>query len=291
MAENLKLKFAGINLRNPVVLLSGTAGYGKELNDIIDLSRIGALISKTITEKPRVGNPPPRTAETPAGLLNSIGLENPGLEEFIKEAVPFIKRLPLPVLVSIAGNEKQITRMGKRLEDAGMAALEVNLSCPNVSGEFRPASPREIKRLVSHIRKAVKIPFLTKLPPDLFRIQALVKAAEEGGTSGLTIANTFPAMTFDVKKRKPLLGGITGGLSGPAILPLSLYLVFKARGVTKLPILGSGGIYNGTGAVSMLLAGADAVGLGTVTFYQPDAYREILKSIAEFRGHRKNQTK
>ena len=288
MAENLKIKFVGLNLRNPVILLSGTAGYGKEMNDIIDLSRLGALISKTITEKPRIGNPPPRTAETPAGLLNSIGLENPGLEEFIKKAVPFIKRLPLPVLVSIAGNEKQIARMGKRLEDAGIVALEINLSCPNVSGEFRPTSPREIKKLVSHIRKAVKIPFLTKLPPDLFRIQDLVKAAEEGGTNGLTIANTFPAMAFDVEKKKPLLGGITGGLSGPAILPLSLYLVFKARPITKLPILGSGGIYNGSSAVSMLLAGADTVGLGTVNFFQPDAYREILKSIAEYR---KNQHK
>ena len=275
------LNLAGIKLRNPLILLSGTAGYGKELGEIIDLSRLGGLICKTITLLPRKGNPPPRTAETASGLVNSIGLENPGLKQFIKEVVPYVKNLPLPVLASIAGDKKELARMAKELEETGLlAGLELNLSCPNVSGgAFNPVSPADLHKTIKAVRQSVKMPILAKLPPDLFRIESLVTAAEDAGSDGLTIANTFPAIVFDIRKRKPVLGGVTGGLSGPAILPLSLYLVFKARQVTQLPILGSGGVFDGPSAVSMLLAGANAVGLGTVNFFRPDAYREILVAL------------
>ena len=276
----MELNFAGIKLRNPLILLSGTAGYGKELGEIIDLSRLGGLICKTITLLPREGNPPPRTAETASGLVNSIGLENPGLKAFIKEVVPYVKNLPLSVLVSIAGDKKELARMAKEIEETGLAGLELNLSCPNVSGGvFNPVSPADLHKTIKAVRQSVKMPILAKLPPDLFRIESLVTAAEDAGSDGLTIANTFPAIVFDVRKRKPALGGVTGGLSGPAILPLSLYLVFKARQVTQLPILGSGGVFDGPSAVSMLLAGANAVGLGTVNFFRPDAYREILVAL------------
>ena len=274
------LSFAGIKLRNPLILLSGTAGYGKELGAIIDLSRLGGLICKTITLLPREGNPPPRTAETPSGMVNSIGLENPGLKTFLKEVVPYVKNLPLPVLASIAGDKKELARMARELEETGLAGLELNLSCPNVSGSaFNPVSPADLHKTIKAVRQSVKMPILAKLPPDLFRIESLVAAAEDAGSDGLTIANTFPAIVFDVRKRKPVLGGVTGGLSGPAILPLSLYLVFKARQVTQLPILGSGGVFDGSSAVSMLLAGANAIGLGTVNFFRPDAYREILITL------------
>jgi len=277
------LNFAGIKLRNPLILLSGTAGYGRELNEIIDLSRLGGLICKTITILPRKGNPPPRTAETASGLVNSIGLENSGLKTFIKEVVPYVKKLPLPVLASIAGNKKELPRMAKELEEAGLAGLELNLSCPNVSGSaFNPVSPADLYKIIKAVRQSVKMPILAKLPPDLFRIEHLVKAAEDAGSDGLTIANTFPAIVFNLRKRKPVLGGITGGLSGPAILPLSLYLIFKARQVTQLPILGSGGVFDGPSAVSMLLAGANAIGLGTVNFFRPDAYQEILITIEKY---------
>ncbi|MFH2068675.1 MAG: dihydroorotate dehydrogenase [Candidatus Omnitrophota bacterium] len=277
--------FAGIKLRNPLVLLSGTAGYGKELSEIIDLSRLGGLICKTITLLPREGNPPPRTAETASGLVNSIGLENPGLKAFIKNVVPYAKNLPLPVLASIAGNKRELARMAKELEETPLAGLELNLSCPNLSGgALNPVSPAGLHERIKTVRRSVKMPVLAKLPPDLFRIEILVKAAEEAGSDGLTIANTFPAIVFDVRKRKPVLGGVTGGLSGPAILPLSLYLVFRARQATRLPILGSGGVFDGPGAVSMLLAGANAVGLGTVNFFQPDAYKKILTAIKKYVG-------
>ena len=272
-----ELNFAGIKLRNPLILLSGTAGYGKELGEIINLSRLGGLICKTITLLPRKGNPPPRTTETASGLINSIGLENPGLKIFIKEVVPYVKKLPLPILVSIAGDKKELARMAKELEETGLAGLELNLSCPNVSGNaFNPVTPADLHKTIKTVRQSVKMPILAKLAPDLFRIESLVTAAEDAGSDGLTIANTFPALLFDIRKRKPVLGGITGGLSGPAILPLSLYLVFKARQTTRLPILGSGGVFDGSSAVSMLLAGANAVGLGTVNFFRPDAYQEIL---------------
>ena len=281
--REMGLSFAGIKLRNPLILLSGTAGYGKELNEIIDLSRLGGLICKTITLFPREGNPPPRTAETPSGLINSIGLENPGLKVFVKETAPYVKNLPLPVLASIAGNKKELTHMAKELEEAGLAGLELNLSCPNVSDSiFNPVSPADLHKTIKAVRQSVKMPILAKLPPDLFRIESLVTAAEDAGSDGLTIANTFPAIVFDVRKRKPILGGVTGGLSGPAILPLSLYLVFKARQVTRLPILGSGGVFDGPSAISILLAGANAIGLGTVNFFQPDAYKEILIAIEKY---------
>ena len=282
-----ELNFAGIKLRNPLILLSGTAGYGKELGEIVDLSRLGGLICKTITILPRKGNPPPRTAETASGLVNSIGLENPGLKLFIKEVAPYVKNLPLPVLASIAGDKKELARMAKELEETGIAGLELNLSCPNVSGgAFNPVSPADLHKTIKAVRQAVKMPILAKLPPDLFRIESLVTAAEEAGSDGLTIANTFPAIVFDLRKRKPVLGGVTGGLSGPAILPLSLYLVFKARQVTRLPILGSGGVFDGPSAVSMLLAGANAVGLGTVNFFRPDAYQEILIALEKYNTRR-----
>jgi dihydroorotate dehydrogenase (NAD+) catalytic subunit len=280
--REMELNFAGIRLRNPLVLLSGTAGYGKELSEIIDLSQLGGLICKTITISPREGNQPPRTAETPSGMVNSIGLENPGLEAFIREVVPYVKKLPLPVLASIAGNKKELAMMAKKIEETGLAGLELNLSCPNVSGAFNPISPADLSKTITAVRKSVKMPILAKLPPDLFRIENLVTAAEDAGIDGLTITNTFPALVFDVPKRKPVLGGVTGGLSGPAILPLSLYLVFKARQVTRLPILGSGGVFDGPSAISMLLAGANAIGLGTVNFFQPDAYRKILIALEKF---------
>ncbi len=284
MGQNLlETDFAGLKLRNPLVLLSGTAGYGREIKEIINLSKIGALICKTITLLPRKGNPPPRTAETPSGLVNSIGLENQGLVHFLEEDFPLIKRLPLPVLVSITGGAKELVWMAQKIEEKGALALELNLSCPNIGGEFSPVSQKEIFKLVNKVRKSVGLPILVKLAPDLFRISALVRAAEEGGASGLTIANTFPAVVFDVKRKRPLLGNITGGLSGPAILPLSLYLVYQARQVTKLPILGSGGVFDGDSALSMLLAGANAIGLGTVNFFQPDAYQEIIKRLIEYR--------
>jgi len=276
----MELNFAGIKLRNPLVLLSGTAGYGKELGEMIDLSRLGGLICKTITLLPREGNPPPRTVETPSGLVNSIGLENPGLKTFIEKIAPYVKNLPLPVLASIAGNKKELVRMAKELEKTGLAGLELNLSCPNVSGSaFNPVSPADLHKTIKAVRQSVKMPILAKLPPDLFRIESLVKAAEDAGSDGLTIANTFPAIVFDVPRKKSALGGITGGLSGPAILPLSLYLVHKARQVTQLPILGSGGVFDGPSAVSMLLAGANAIGLGTVNFFRPDAYQGILIAL------------
>ncbi len=283
MPSEKRLNFAGIKLRNPLILLSGTAGYGKELEKIIDLSRLGGLICKTITAFSREGNPPPRTAETPSGLINSIGLENPGLKTFIKEIAPRLKKLPLPVLASIAGNKKELACMAKELEETGLAGLELNLSCPNVSGSiFNPVSPADLYKMIKTVRQSVKMPLLAKLPPDLFRIETLVAAAEDAGSDGLTIANTFPAIVFDIRKKKPVLGGVTGGLSGPAILPLSLYLVFKARQATRLPILGSGGVFDGSSALSMILAGADAIGLGTVNFFRPDAYQEIIKALEKY---------
>ncbi|HNQ34614.1 MAG TPA: dihydroorotate dehydrogenase [bacterium] len=280
---DLALRFAGIKLRNPLVLLSGTAGAGREIKKLVELGRFGALCTKTVTFQPRPGNPPPRIAETPSGLVNSIGLENPGFARFLEETAPGLRSLPLPVIASIAGNGPELSRMAEALTGAGPAGLEINLSCPNVGGAFNPTAPTEIERLLREVRRATGLPLLAKLPPDFYRIGDLARAAETAGCDGLTVANTLPAMVFDLKLRKPRLGGITGGLSGPAVLPVSLYLVHRARQAVGLPIIGSGGVHDADGAVSMLLAGAQAIGLGTVNFFRPLAYREILQALAEFR--------
>lgn len=281
---DLSLLFAGIRMRNPLVLLSGTAGAGREIEALVELDHFGALCTKTVTFQPRPGNPPPRIAETPSGLVNSIGLENPGFARFFEETVPGLRSLPLPVIASIAGNGTELTRMAETLTGAGPAGLEINLSCPNVGGAFNPASPTEVERLLREVRRATGLPLLAKLPPDFYRIGDLARAAETAGCDGLTVANTLPAMLFDLKRRQPRLGGVTGGLSGPAVLPVSLYLVHRVRQAVGLPIIGSGGVHDEDGAVSMLLAGARAIGLGTVNFFRPLAYRGILRALAEFQA-------
>ncbi len=277
--EDVSLDFTNIHFKTPLVLLSGTAGYGEEIQQVVDLSLFGALICKTITRDPKTGNPPPRTAETPSGLLNSIGLENPGLDLFVKEYLPAVKKLPLPAIISIAGHSRELPEMAAVLQDNGAVGLEVNLSCPNVVMETDPVNPSALGRLLKQVRAATSLSLTAKLPPDLFRIEQLAEAAQDAGCDALTVANTFPAMAFDPKKNRPLLGGVTGGLSGPAILPLSLYLVYKTSRVTSLPIIGSGGIHNAAAAQAMLAAGATALGLGTVNFTNPAAASEILQAI------------
>lgn len=279
-APGAGFRFAGIRMRNPLVLLSGTAGDGTELARITDLAPYGALISKTVTLRARRGNPPPRTAETPSGLVNSIGLENPGLDAFIGKTAPRLAEPGIPLLASIAGTPAEMARMAAALDLAGFPGIELNLSCPNVDGELRHQQPSRITRAIARVREATGRPLIAKLPPDIYRIRALAACAEKAGADGLTVTNTFPALVFNLEKGRPLLGGATGGLSGPAILPLALYLVYQARQATALPIIGAGGVHDGDSARAMLLAGATAVGLGTVLFYRPDAGIEILAAVS-----------
>lgn len=271
--------FAGLSLRNPLVLLSGTAGFGRRLSRVAALDLYGALIGKTITLRPREGNRPPRTFETPAGLVNSIGLENPGLEVFLEREVPEMEKAPLACLASIAGTARELGQLARALEGTGLPGVEVNLSCPNIGADLRHFEPESVTGLLEKVRAAFSRTVLAKLPPDIHRIGALARAAEKAGVDALTVANTFPALVFDTSRGVPALGGVTGGLSGPAILPVSLYLVYQARRATGLPILGSGGIHDAASARSMILAGANALGLGTILFRRPDIGARIMASL------------
>lgn len=276
--------FAGLKLRSPLILLSGTAGDGSELAALTDLAPYGALIRKTITLLPRRGNRPPRTAETPSGLVNSIGLENPGLEAFLEQPPQAADRAGLPALASIAGSAAEMAVMAAALDRAGVPGIELNLSCPNVTEELRHREPSAVARIIEKTRAATGRPLIAKLPPDFQRIGLLAQSAEKAGVDGLTVCNTFPALVFDTRCGRPRLGGVTGGLSGPAILPLALYMVFQVRQATTLPILGSGGVHDPDSARSMLLAGANAIGLGTALFSRPGVGAEILAALGAAGG-------
>lgn len=282
----LDLNFAGIKLKNPVLVASGTFGYGEEYSGIIDLNQLGGIITKSITEKPYQGNPPPRLAEVPAGLLNAIGLENKGIDNFLKEKLPFLKQFKSSIIVNIAGfTEDEYVRLAERLEsEKDISGLEINLSCPNIKkgGIHFGADEKILKRLVKRIRAATKRPLLVKLSAHLGDIIKFVSRAEEAGADGLSLINTILGMAIDTESLKPKLANITGGLSGPAIRPIALRIIWDVYRNTKLPILGSGGIMKTEDALEFFIAGAQAVAIGTANFVNPKAPLEIIQGLKDY---------
>ena len=288
---NLSVKIGKLKLKNPVMVGSGT--FGAEYGELVDISKLGAYVAKTITLKPRTGNAPPRVAETASGMLNSIGLENKGVEYFIKEVLPAIKKFKVPIVASIAGDdEAEFAELAKRLDRAGgVAAIELNLSCPNLvhrssfivnrSGETGIIAQDEkaVYKIVKAVRKATKLTVITKLSPNVTDITKIAKTAEGAGADALTVANTFVGMALDIDTKKPKIGNVTGGLSGPAIKPLSLRLAWQARNAVKIPIIGSGGIMDWKDAVEFILCGASAVQVGTANFVNPSTATEIISGI------------
>ncbi len=281
---DLTVQLGRLRLANPVLVASGTFGYAREMQAMVDLSRLGGIVPKTITKLPRQGNAPWRTIETPSGMLNSIGLDNDGIDAFIKHHMPYLGSLQTAMVVSVAGRtHDEFVEMTTQLADVdGVDAIELNISCPNVSGgvDFG-TDPSMCERLVAACRAAGSHPILAKLTPNVTSISQMAIAAEAGGADAISLINTCQGMAIDWRRRRPLLGNVIGGLSGPAIKPIALRAVYQAAQAVKTPIVGIGGIANLDDVMEFLVAGASAVQLGTVNFYNPTASTTILDALPE----------
>jgi dihydroorotate dehydrogenase (NAD+) catalytic subunit len=269
-----------------VGVASGTFGYGEEYAPLTDLSRLGAIYTKAVTVEPRPGNPLPRLVETPAGMINSIGLANVGTERFLKEKIPFLESLSCPVILNVAGSlEEEYAEVIRRVE--GQKAIwgyEVNISCPNVKkgGLAFGTDPVQVERLTSSLRKLTDKPLIMKLTPNVTDITAVAKAAEAGGADAVACINTVMGMVVDIQKRKPAIPAITGGLSGPAIKPVGVAAVYRVSKAVEIPVIGLGGIMNADDAVEYLLAGASALQIGTANFVEPDVSLKVLEGIQAY---------
>jgi dihydroorotate dehydrogenase (NAD+) catalytic subunit len=283
---DLSIQLAGINLKNPVMTASGTFGYGEEYEPYLDLNRLGAIVVKGLSLNPSLGNPPPRMVETPAGMLNAIGLQNIGVECFIREKLPRLREFQTSIIVNFLGNtESEYYKAAERLGRAeGIAGLEVNLSCPNIKkgGLAFGIDPEATSGLIKELKRATSLPLLAKLSPNVADITVLARAAEDGGADGLTLINTILGMAIDIETRRPKLANITGGLSGPAIKPIALRMVYQAAQAVKIPIIGVGGIMDGEDAVEFIIAGAGAVQVGTANFLDPAATIKIIEEIESY---------
>lgn len=282
----LAVNIGGIQMKSPVVTASGTFGYGPEYAPYLDLNRLGAIVVKGITLKPRAGNPPPRLAETPAGILNAIGLQNPGVERFIAEALPYLSGYDLPVIVNIAGDAvKDYALLADRLDRApGVAGLEVNISCPNVKkgGLQFGSDPSAAAEVTRAVKGHTGLPVVVKLSPNVTDIVPVAEKVAGAGADALSMINTLLGMTIDIKKRRPFLGNVTGGLSGPAVKPVAVRAVWQVYREVPLPIIGMGGITTADDALEFILAGASAVAVGTAHFINPRATVEVLGGLEEY---------
>jgi len=285
-SPDISVNLGGIKLPGPVLLASGTAGYGEELASRTDMGVLGGIILKSVTLEPREGNPPPRLVETPAGMLNSIGLQNVGVEAFIREKMPFLRTLGIPVIANVAGRSMgDYGETCMRLAEVeGLSGVELNISCPNVKKggmEFGtdPGLAEEVTRMA---KKAIKVPLIVKLSPNVTDITAIAKAVRNGGADAVALINTFLGMAIDTARRRPVLGMGAGGLSGPAIRPLAVRCVWQVRKAVEVPILGLGGIINATDAMEFILAGASAVAVGTGSFIDPGTAARVTEGIREY---------
>lgn len=277
-------------LNNPVMNASGTFAYGEEFAEFFDLARLGAVITKGLSLNPKIGNPTPRIVETPCGLINAIGLENVGVEAFVSHKLPFLNSVGVPVIANFFGNsEDEYVACAERLSSAGLKALEMNVSCPNVKkgGIQFGTDPNVLHQLIKRVRAVTDAALIVKLSPLVTDIQRMALAAQEAGADALTCVNTFPAMAIDVESWRPVLGNITGGLSGPAIKPIALKLVFEVAKVIEIPIIASGGIMTANDVVEYLLAGASAVEVGSAGLRDPNCFIEIIEGLEDYRRRHK----
>lgn len=281
----MSLTFAGVEFKNPVVTASGTFGFGREYSEFYDLSLLGGICVKGLTPKERMGNLPPRIAETPMGMLNSVGLQNPGVDAFIKDELPFLREFDTNIIANISADcAAEYGEMAKKLSDAGVDLIEVNVSCPNVKngGIQFGTSAASIAEVTREVKKCSAVPVVIKLSPNVTDIAEMARAAEGAGADGISLINTLLGMRIDIETRRPVLFNNTGGLSGPAILPVAVRMVWQVRSAVSVPILGMGGISTGSDAVEMLLAGADLVGIGTANITYPTAPLTVLDGIAQY---------
>jgi dihydroorotate dehydrogenase (NAD+) catalytic subunit len=283
---DMRVAIGGLQLRNPVMTASGTFGYAREFASLVDLNRLGAIIVKGISMQPRLGNPPPRIIETACGMLNAIGLENVGVEKFITEKLPYLRQLDTPVIVNILGDSiGDYVDLAARLDQAqGIAALEVNISCPNVKkgGVAFGTDATMAAAVTSGIRQATKLPVIVKLSPNVTDVTLIARAVEDAGADGVSLINTLLGMAIDIRSRKPRLANIVGGLSGPAIKPVALRMVWQTARAVSIPVIGIGGIGTTEDALEFLMAGATAVQVGTANFYQPTAATDIVTGLEQY---------
>ena len=307
MQPKLSINIGKLKLKNPVVVSSGTFGYAEEFKDFINLKSLGAIVTKTITLKPRKGNPPPRTCETPAGMLNSIGLENPGLEAFLKEKLPSLRRIGVPIIVSIASlaGPDEFIILAKHLDKIKeVSAIELNISCPNIhkaqSSKLKAQNKKIQVRLISQdsqatydlvksVRKVTKKTLITKLSPNVASISDIAARAEQAGSDAISLINTLSGMCIDIKTRKSKLAYLTGGLSGPGIRPIAVRMVWECHQKIKIPIIGMGGIMDTSSALEFIIAGSTAISIGTANFINPKVSLEIVEGLKQYL--RKNNIK
>jgi dihydroorotate dehydrogenase (NAD+) catalytic subunit len=283
---DLSVTIAGIGMKNPVMTASGTFGYAKEFKEIVDLNRIGAIVVKGLSLEPSPGNPPPRIAETPCGMLNAIGLENVGIDAFVRDKLPFLKTLSAPVLVNIYGKTVgEYGELAARLQTCGgIAGIEVNISCPNVTcgGMAFGVDPAAVRQVVGTVRKNTSLPMVVKLSPNVSDITVIAQSAIDAGADALSLINTLAGMAVDVRTRKPRIANIIAGLSGPAIKPVALRMVWETARISTVPVIGIGGIMTAEDALEFLIVGASAVQVGTANFVNPTAVTEIIDGIGQF---------
>ena len=283
---DLSVDLGGIRMKNPVTVASGTFGYGKEYAELIDVSQLGAITVKGIRLQAWPGNPLPRHVEVPGGMVNAIGLQGPGVDGFVRDYMPFLRETGVPVIVNIWGtSEDEYAEVARRLSDVeGVSGLELNISCPNVKegGHAFGTDPRTVSALVAAVRKSTRLPLMPKLAPNVSDIKVFVRAAQEAGADALALINTLPAMVVDIEKRRPVLANKVGGLSGAAIHPVAVKLVWEAAQVARVPLLAMGGVMGPEQALEFLIVGATAVAVGTANFIDPSTPLRVLDGIAAY---------
>ncbi len=282
---NTKVNFAGIEMKNPVTVASGTFGYGREYADFFDLGKLGAIITKGTSLRPKSGNKPSRVCETPSGMLNSIGLQNPGVEYFANNDLPFLRKFDTKIIVNACGSSiDEYVELCKILNNLDIDGVELNLSCPNVKeGCMAFGNTYEgVKKVTSEVRKVLDKPLIVKLTPNVTDIAGIAKGVEDGGADAVSLINTLLAMKIDIYKRKPILANNTGGLSGPAIRPVAVRMVYQVAQAVNIPIMGLGGIVSGEDAIEFMLAGATTVSIGAGNFIDPYTSVKVVEGIEEY---------
>lgn len=281
----LAVNIAGIKMKTPVMTASGTFGFGLEYSDFVDLNQVGAIVVKGTTLAPKVGNSGRRIAETPAGMMNCIGLENPGVDEFITKTMPKLAAYQVPVIVNISGNTvEDYGELAARLDHSGIAGLEVNISCPNVKqgGIAFGTCPESAAEVVQEVKKKTSLPVIVKLSPNVTDVVLMARAVEDAGADAISLINTLLGMAIDIKTWRPVLGNTVGGLSGPAVKPVAVRMVWQVAKAVKVPIIGMGGIMNAEDAIEFILAGASAVAVGTANFVNPYVSVEVAEGIKDY---------
>lgn len=285
-SPDLSIKIGKIKLKNPVIVASGTFGFAEEYEDFFDLNHLGAIIPKGISLKPMVGNPSPRIFETEGGILNSIGLQNPGFEGFVKDKLPYFKKMRTHLIINFFGNtQKEYVELARRFDGTpNISGLEMNISCPNVQqcGVVFSSDPKMTYRLVCAVRKATKLTLIVKLSPNVTDISLMAKSAEDGGADAVSLVNTFRAMAINIYSRKPELGNIIGGLSGPAIKPIALRMVWEVSQRVKIPVIGMGGIMKAEDAIEFIMVGASAIQIGTANLVNPRTAIDVIDGIKKY---------